>query len=303
MLWVFWLGCTSSPSAGLAEPVISAAQAAPPPSPAAVPGRPARGSDHAAVEGVRAHFVAFAKDCAVEGIHSPVVTRVLRNTAFAMAGRRFSSIELMALFNADGGWYQPVSDAVSLPRDQKNCVDALAKREAYLRSAHCFEDDGEAVITGNRALYLWHRDTGFLGFDPDLGSMVEAGMQNPVPDGLDACDPAGLVGDATIWTTFKWKITQESVPDAEAAIASVYYGDAEFREAVGLTYEPGRWRKEQTQIRRWVEEGELMHRLTLKMRFVGWGEGFEGMSERKCVGPGAAPTSQNPWICYGYGLP
>jgi hypothetical protein len=93
-----------------------------------------------------------------EGIHSPVVLRVLRSTPFAVAGMDFPDEDLHALFQADGDWFRarPVQ-AVSIPAEDALCVAKIREWEGKQRQMHCIEDADQATIISRIDIYRWHR--------------------------------------------------------------------------------------------------------------------------------------------------
>jgi hypothetical protein len=66
-------------------------------------------------------------------IDTPFEARILRNTPYALAGHTFQSAALTAFFRADGGWYQPSGEAVTLDKATMACVEKLQAREAELQ--------------------------------------------------------------------------------------------------------------------------------------------------------------------------
>ena len=91
------------------------------------------------------------------GLDSPVVLRVLRNTPFAVAGRRFDSADLSALYTADGDWYAPSADDISLSKEDTDCVTRLKAHEDRVRSEHCVPANVQTALTTDPEVYAWHR--------------------------------------------------------------------------------------------------------------------------------------------------
>ncbi|HVK71797.1 MAG TPA: hypothetical protein VM734_00700 [Kofleriaceae bacterium] len=96
--------------------------------------------------------------CKVELIGSPIVARVLRNVPYALAGKRFKSPELAALYAADGRgdarWYSPSADEVDVTAADRACVRALGARETKLRKTIKIKPAVEAAITRHGATVL-----------------------------------------------------------------------------------------------------------------------------------------------------
>lgn len=111
-----------------------------------------------------------------EGIHSPVVLRVLRSTPLAEAGEDFPDEDLHKLFEADGGWYRPnARREAQLKPDDALCVAKIRAWEDQQRQMHCIEHEDQAVVTGNIEFYSWHR------MDMGLGELHRY-MQGMIPD-------------------------------------------------------------------------------------------------------------------------
>ncbi len=88
-------------------------------------------------------------------IGTPIETRVLRNIPFALAGYKFKSEELSALFLNDGDWYKPQEKALPhLSRKDARCVAKLKKLEWKLRKKLPIDKKIEQVITRHPAVFL-----------------------------------------------------------------------------------------------------------------------------------------------------
>lgn len=80
-------------------------------------------------------------------VATAIEARVLRNLPFARAGMRFVSAELTDLYAADGDWYRPAYDQVSLTEEDRNCIERLRQHELGLRAQLPIDAAVEAVLT------------------------------------------------------------------------------------------------------------------------------------------------------------
>ena len=71
-------------------------------------------------------------------VWSPLEARALRNTPYAVAGYRFSSPELLALYASDGIWFQATTSDVTLSAADAACAEKLQARENELREDFAF---------------------------------------------------------------------------------------------------------------------------------------------------------------------
>lgn len=88
-------------------------------------------------------------------VATPIEARVLRNTAYAIAGKRLKSAELLKLFTADGGWYTPSDKAkINLDPPTKRCIARLKAHEDALRKRLKWQKDAtERRITSNHKVF------------------------------------------------------------------------------------------------------------------------------------------------------
>jgi len=223
------------------------------------------------------------------GIHSPVVLRVLRNTPFARAGRRFKSADLDALYRADGDWYHPTTDDVALGDGDARCVEALRRHEARARTYHCLSPEAQAVLTADRDVYLWHRGGGVAPlhhFHPFSGEPWDA--CSATPDRLAAAE----FGRA------EWKIEAPSPATLTPEELPGVYGQlnpmGEATPPPGDLQRVAHWNRENLPLRTFSWEVNALD-------YAGEGESYEWMIRRRCWGPG--PFMGPEWICYELGLP
>jgi hypothetical protein len=142
MVLALALSCTSPPPASAPDAPVAPAPApapAPPPAPASAPAPDA-------LPHLWNELFAGGCDPAALRLWTPVELRVARNTPHAIAGRRFRTPALAALFEADGDWYHPTADDLAIPLDQAACVDRLKQREDALRSEMPIEDAFETRL-------------------------------------------------------------------------------------------------------------------------------------------------------------
>lgn len=138
-----------APGAGVTPVAVAAPPAAVPP--AAAPPAAGTGPIRQAWEAL------LAGGCAVDTarVYNPVSARVLRNTAYALAGLRFQDVNLRLVFADDGGWYNPTLDqAPALDPDATACVERLKAHEDKLRAALPIPDELAARMTRDHALWV-----------------------------------------------------------------------------------------------------------------------------------------------------
>ena len=92
--------------------------------------------------------------CDASRIGSPIVTRVLRNVPYAQQGKIFKSPELMQLYEADGGWYQPSDVDADVRAEDRACVRKLDAQEKTLRRRVKLKKSIEMALTRHTGAVL-----------------------------------------------------------------------------------------------------------------------------------------------------
>lgn len=90
--------------------------------------------------------------CDLEKAHvrTPIEARVLRNLPYAKQGYVFKSLELTAVYQADGGWYAPKADAKpSFTPAEGACIKALKTHEKALRQMMGWSKAWESRFTAS----------------------------------------------------------------------------------------------------------------------------------------------------------
>lgn len=252
---------------------------------------------------IRDLYVALRdRGCDVETIDSPVVTRVLRNTPFALAGRRFQTPELAALYTADG-WYAPTADTVTLGESDAACVAKLKAHEDRLRRSECLEPAAEAALLSAQGVFLWHARVGLSGLygeprDPKAPTGI------PADPGVDLCAGEGVRPRREgMFSVRHYSVQVGSLTDADAIRQHVNIEIEGFDHIVS----PGTTAALATEPEQWL--GSHGGARTLEVEVHGtdfdsgpeWAEQYDFMIVRHCAGPGAYMSRD--WLCAGYSLP
>ena len=124
----------------------------------------------------------------------PHITRLIRNTPYALRGRRFDSPDLAAYF-AKQEWYVPIDDAPLPPQKEVGCIRELATWEQAQRDAlpHLDEIEPRLVREGFYDLFIERPLDG--SFPPqgrpftDGGDLWWCKRAAPVERGTPPCDP------------------------------------------------------------------------------------------------------------------
>jgi hypothetical protein len=110
------------------------------------------------IRGEYARLVAEGCDPVKFGIATAIEARVLRNVPYAVAGQRFDSEELRAIYAADGAWYQPKARRVGIGKQDASCVARLGRHEALVRKQLPIDKAVEAVLTRDPKVFWGLRD-------------------------------------------------------------------------------------------------------------------------------------------------
>lgn len=118
-----------------------------------------------------------ANGCKVESynISTPIEARVLRNTPYAIAGKKFKSAELTELFGDDGNWYTPTTAKPKLSKTAAACVAKVKRWENKLRKRIKIGKKVEAFLTRDREFYI---DLRRLQYSKDLFSGKGGKLKN-----------------------------------------------------------------------------------------------------------------------------
>ncbi len=241
-----------------------------------------------AADSVREDWLAFTKEgCDVTTLQSPAVTRVLRNTPFALAGRPFVSKDLHALFSADGDWYAPVKGEVSLNEADTACVAKLKAREDVLRSLHCLQGESQAALSTFPDVWRWHRMAQFKPWDET--------QKPPAKPTGDACKIQGGTASFVHWTI---QIGGFETPDPSKlalpeGIRKTYEG-AQSDEALA---------KANASVEAWLKGGKSVRWMVSSTNAEAHqGDDFyEYQVVRRCAGPD--DFMGDDWVCFTYSLP
>ena len=249
----------------------------------------------------QAHYLALLEaGCDPSGIDSPIVARALRNTPFAMAGRPFASADLTALYQADGGWYQPRDDSteIVLGAQDQRCVNAIKAHEELLRKQVCIDKQTQAALTSDHDALSWLAAHGLLG-------LIESERREPWTDpGFDVCsaDRETLLGNSP-WTSNRWSISVDPITKVAAGVQALA-----MPEGIGIAGGPVVSDADLTAQRRtiqgWLNAGSTVRSLDVEVLSedrIDEHDSYEGQVVRRCVGPDALLGEG--WICLGYSLP
>jgi hypothetical protein len=136
-----------------AQEALAPAEGAPEPPLAAPARRPRAEPPPPSIRAEYEQLVAGGCDPAAFGIATPIEARVLRNTPYAIAGQRFDSEALRAVYAADGDWYRPSARRVEIEARDARCVAALKRHEAVVRAQRPIDREVEEVLTREPAVF------------------------------------------------------------------------------------------------------------------------------------------------------
>lgn len=114
----------------------------------------------ASIGTVRAAYTRLMRaGCALDDVQvwSPLEARALRSIPYAVAGYRFSSPELLALFASDGVWFQATTTDVTLSDADAACAEKLKERESTLREDSPFavpSREAEARLSADAGVFV-----------------------------------------------------------------------------------------------------------------------------------------------------
>ena len=221
----------------------------------------------AQAESVRDNWLAFSKaGCDVSAIQSPAVSRVLRNTPFAIQGRPFTSVDLAALYAADGDWYKPVKGEVQLSDADTACVAKLKAQEDKLRSRHCLVGDAQAALSSAPDVWLWHLKEQFAPWE-----------ETQIPKEKGRGDPCKGTDQETSFVQWTVEVGAFTAPDPTKlalpeGIRRMYEG-AQSDEALAAA---------NTSVDGWLKAGKTVRWMTSLLN---------------------AEFMSADWVCFSYSLP